>query len=90
MIGFAHISCSFRDLYFFVCVKLHFRRHWGWLWNDLFLWRREIIGFSSFICKAPHREIFLETLLFLFIFFPVTVYLLALEVDCLYPFSVQI
>lgn len=64
-------------------VRLHFRRHWGCLCDDLFVWNREVIGFSSFICRAPHRKIFLETFLLLFIFFPVTMYLLALGAGCL-------
>lgn len=69
MVGFAHISFFFlRDLYFF-SVRFHFVRHWGWLCDDLFVWKREVIGFSSLICRAPCREIFLETFLFLFIFF---------------------
>lgn len=29
--------------------------------DDLFVLKREVIGFSSFICRAPHREIFLGT-----------------------------
>lgn len=57
--------------------------------DDLFLLKREVIGFSSFICRAPHREIFLGTFLYLFIFSPVVVYLLALGADCLCPSSVQ-
>lgn len=55
--------------------------------DDLFVWKREVIGFCSFICRAPHREIFLETFLYLFIFFPAAVYLLALGVDYLCPFG---
>lgn len=70
-------------------VRLHFQRHWDWLCDDLFVGKREVIVFPSLVCRASHREIFLETSLFLFIFFPVTVYLPTLGVSCLYPFSVQ-
>lgn len=58
--------------------------------DDLFVLKGEVIGFSSFICRAPHREIFLETILYLFIFSPLVVYLLALRGGCLYPFRVKV
>lgn len=58
--------------------------------DDLFVLKGEVIGFSSFICRAPHREIFLGTILYLFIFSPVVVYLLALGAGCLYPFKVKV
>lgn len=67
--GFAHIFYVLGLVIF--SVRLHFRRHWGWLCDDLFVWKREVIGFSSFICRAPsQKNIFRNIFTSPHIFFP--------------------